>query len=106
MLVAGRRPMTAYVISEVEVLDETDAARYRELASTSIARHRGRYLVRGAQPHAAEGVWPDRVRLVIVEFPSMDHARRWYASADYAEALAVRRTALDRRLLFVEGVDG
>jgi uncharacterized protein (DUF1330 family) len=98
--------MTAYVISEVEVLDEADAARYRELASRSITRHGGRYLVRGAQPQVPEGVWPDRARLVIVEFPSMEQLRRWYASADYAEALAVRRTALDRRLLVVEGVDG
>ena len=33
----------------------------------------------------------------------MERLRAWYASADYAEALAVRQTALDRRLLFVDG---
>jgi uncharacterized protein (DUF1330 family) len=32
-------------------------------------------------------------------------ARAWYASPEYAEALKVRRTALERRLVFVEGVD-
>jgi uncharacterized protein (DUF1330 family) len=95
--------MPAYVISEVEVRDEVDAARYRELASASIARHGGRYLARGAVPQVPEGAWPDRARLVIVEFPSMEQLRRWYASADYADALAVRRTALERRLLFIDG---
>jgi hypothetical protein len=30
--------------------------------------------------------------------------REWYASPEYAEALKHRRTALDRRLIFVEGV--
>ena len=34
----------------------------------------------------------------------MQQVQRWYTSAEYAEALAVRDAALDRRLLFVEGV--
>jgi uncharacterized protein (DUF1330 family) len=97
--------MAAYVISEVEVLDETLADRYRALAQSAIARYGGRYLVRGAAPDAVEGEWPPRRRLVIVEFPDLETARRWYASPEYAEALAVRRGALDRRLLFVEGLD-
>jgi uncharacterized protein (DUF1330 family) len=95
--------MAAYVISEVEMLDETQGRRYRELAAGSIARHGGRYLVRGTAPVAAEGDWPASTRIVIVEFPSMERLQAWYRSADYAEALAVRQTALDRRLLFVDG---
>lgn len=95
--------MAAYVISEVEMLDETQGRRYRELAAGSIARHGGRYLVRGAAPVVAEGNWPASAGIVIVEFPSMERLRAWYASADYAEALAVRQTALDRRLLFIDG---
>ena len=95
--------MAAYVISEVEMLDETQGQRYRELAAASIARYGGRYLVRGAAPLAAEGEWPAGRRLVIVEFPTMERLQAWYASADYAEALAIRQTALDRRLLFVDG---
>ena len=95
--------MAAYVISEVEVLDETQGRRYRELAAASIARHGGRYLARGAAPVVAEGEWPATCRLVIVEFPTMERLQAWYESADYAEALAVRQTALARRLLFVDG---
>ena len=37
------------------------------------------------------------------EFPSMARLREWYASPEYAEALAISQTALARRLLFVEG---
>jgi hypothetical protein len=33
----------------------------------------------------------------------MDKAKEWYRSAEYAEALAVRQNALDRRVIFVEG---
>ncbi len=91
------------MISEVEVLDEAAAERYRDLAAQSIARYGGRYLVRGATPTVPEGDWPSGARAVVVEFPSMEQVRRWYESGEYAAALRVRRTALHRRLLFVEG---
>jgi N-glycosylase/DNA lyase len=47
--------MAAFVISEVEILDETVADQYRALAAASIEEHGGRYLVRGATPDAVEG---------------------------------------------------
>jgi uncharacterized protein (DUF1330 family) len=95
--------VSAYVISEVEILDDEAFARYRDLAAASITRHGGRYLVRGAAPVVPEGERPDPQRVVVVEFPDMATARAWYASDDYAEALTVRRSALRRRLLFVDG---
>lgn len=94
----------AYVLSEVEITDERAASQYRELAARSIAAHGGKYLVRGALPLALEGQWPARSRLVIVEFPSLDAARAWYGSTEYAGALALSRSALRRRLLIVEGL--
>jgi uncharacterized protein (DUF1330 family) len=96
--------MSAYVISEVEVLDNSRAQRYRELAAASIAQYGGRYLVRGALPEAPEGEWLSARRVMVVEFPDMETLRRWYRSPEYAEALAIRSTALDRRLLFADGI--
>ncbi|MGH7869843.1 MAG: DUF1330 domain-containing protein [Candidatus Dormibacteraceae bacterium] len=86
------------------MLDESQFQRYRDLASASIARYGGRYLVRGADPVVAEGDWPSSQRVVVVKFPNMERLRRWYDSPEYAETLSVRRTALTRRLLFVDGV--
>ena len=96
--------MAAYVISEVEVLDEPSFEQYRNLAKKSIDEYGGRYLVRAALPEAAEGNWSPQGRLVVVEFPDMATARRWYASDSYAQALSFRDRALNRRLLFVDGV--
>jgi uncharacterized protein (DUF1330 family) len=98
--------VTAYVISEIEVADESQGQRYRELASASIAAYGGRYIVRGAEPEVAEGDGPGPQRVVVVEFPTMERLREWYASPEYAEALVIRQTALTRRLMFVEGVAG
>ncbi|WJR81133.1 DUF1330 domain-containing protein [Bradyrhizobium sp. NP1] len=94
--------MPAYVIAETEARDRAALDAYRALAADSIARHGGRYLVRGGGTELVEGGPPPKM-IIIVEFASMARAREWYASAEYAEALKLRATALDRRLIFVEG---
>jgi uncharacterized protein (DUF1330 family) len=76
---------------------------YRKLASDSVAAYGGRYLVRGGASELIEGGRPPK-SLVIVAFPSMARAKEWYASPAYAAALEVRKGALDRRLVFVEGL--
>ena len=95
--------MAAYVISEVDILDAAAMERYRTLAAASIAAHGGRYLARGGAAETVEGGPPPK-SIIVVEFPSMARLRAWYASPEYAEALKERRIALDRRLMFVEGV--
>jgi len=96
--------MAAYVIADTEIVDPAAGARYRDLAQKSIAQYGGRYIVRGGAVDSVEGGWQPKL-FVVVEFPSMEQARRWYSSAEYAEALKLRQTALRRRLIFVEGVE-
>lgn len=96
----------AYIISEVVIEDRERGERYRELAAASIAAHGGRYVVRGAEAEVLEGVSDRRPeeRVVVVEFASVDAAKRWYGSEEYAEARAIADGgALTRRLTLVEG---
>jgi uncharacterized protein (DUF1330 family) len=95
--------MAAYVISEVDAHDPAGFETYRSMAAPTIAHCGGRYLVRGGQAALAEG-GPEPKTLIVVEFPSMERLREWYASPEHAEALKVSQAALDRRLIFVEGV--
>ena len=50
-----------------------------------------------------EGDWQPRP-LIVVEFPDIETARRWYRSDEYAAALEVRDAALSRNLILVDGV--
>jgi uncharacterized protein (DUF1330 family) len=97
--------VTAYVISEVRIVDTEAAERYVSLAEASIARHGGRYVARAAVPEVPEGDWDEGRRVVIVEFPTMEKLKEWHTSDDYAEALAISAKGLDRRLLFVPGLE-
>ena len=95
--------MSAYVISEVDVRDAAGFEAYRTIAAKAIAQYGGRYLVRGGAANLIEGEQPPKT-IIVVEFPTMERLREWYASPEYAEALKVRQRAIDRRLIFVEGV--
>jgi uncharacterized protein (DUF1330 family) len=95
--------MSAYVISEVEQLEQEAWDHYRALAADSIARFGGKYLVRGAAQEVVEGAARSR-KIVIVEFPDMITLKAWYRSEEYAKALTFKNRALQRELVFVEGV--
>ena len=94
--------MPAYVIVEVEVTDPKLFEEYRPLAAASIARHGGRYLVRGGATEPLEGGWEPK-RVVVLEFASVEQARGWYRSADYAPAMEMRKRAARSRAILVEG---
>jgi uncharacterized protein (DUF1330 family) len=94
--------MAAYVISDLAARDPDALLTYRTRAAASIARHGGRYLARLGAIEVLEGDWRPEM-LVIVEFPSIEQARAWYRSPEYAEALAVRDEALSRNLILVDG---
>jgi uncharacterized protein (DUF1330 family) len=95
--------MAAYVIANVRVTDPVRYEDYRRLVTATVTAHGGRFLARGGPIDVLEGDWRPE-RLVILEFPSMDRARAWWSSPDYAEARAIRRAASEGTLLVLEGV--
>jgi len=96
--------MTAYLMSDVSPRDAEAFEAYRTRAAESIALYGGRYVVRGGDVELLEGDWQPRA-IVIVEFPSMEQARRWYRSPEYAAALTLRDKALSRNLILVDGIE-
>ncbi|MBI3376356.1 MAG: DUF1330 domain-containing protein [Betaproteobacteria bacterium] len=95
--------MSAYVIGEVEITDPQSYQEYAKRVPETVARHGGRYLVRGGAVETREGDWSPK-RVVVLEFPSMDQARKWYDSPDYGPVLAIRLKAAKSNVIFVEGV--
>lgn len=96
--------MPAYIIADVQVTDPAAYEPYRPLAAASIARFGGRFVVRGGDAVLLEGA-PAPQRIVVIEFPDADTARRWYRSDEYQQALKIRQSASTGRLILVEGAD-
>ena len=95
--------MPAYIIADVQITDPAAYEPYRPLAAASIARFGGRFIVRGGKAELLEGA-PAPERIVVIEFPDAETARRWYDSAEYQSALKIRQAASHGRLILVEGV--
>ena len=94
--------MLAYFIAEIQVTDPSAYEAYRPLAAASIARFGGRFIVRGGAAELLEGSPPPE-RVVVVEFPDAETARRWYRSEEYQQALKIRQAASRGRMFLVEG---
>lgn len=95
--------MSALVIVDIEVLDPVRYEDYKKAASASIAAHAGSYLVRGGVVEVLDGNWTPR-RLVVLEFPSVEAAKGWRSSPEYAEAKAIRESCARSNMIVVEGI--
>ena len=95
--------MTAYLLVDIKVTDPVKYEVYKRLGQESIARHGGRYLVRGGKSDVLEGQWLPN-RLVVVEFPTYEQARAFYDSNDYRAARAAREGAAQMNMVLVSGV--
>ena len=94
--------MSAYFIVEVEITDPAAYEPYKPMAAASVARHGGRFKVRGGKAELIEGSNPPK-RTVVIEFDSVEAAKRWYNSPDYQDALKIRLRASKSRAILVEG---
>jgi uncharacterized protein (DUF1330 family) len=97
--------MPAYLLVDCEVTDPARYENYKQLAPAAIAKFGGRYLVRGGATTQLEGDWrPSRV--VVLEFPDAETAKRFHASPEYTAARAERAGAANMNIVLVEGLSG
>lgn len=94
--------MTAYLVANITITDPERYPSYRAQVPAVIARYGGRFLVRAGAVHPLEGDM-GLDRLVVIEFPSMDAARAFYDSPEYAPLLQLRSETTQSRVVFVEG---
>ena len=92
----------AYVLAEIQVNTADGYKEYSQQVPATIEKYGGRFLVRGGATQVLEGEWPQR-RRVILEFPSVDAAKKWWDSPEYEKPKALRKANSEGRLLLIEG---
>jgi len=92
--------MAAYVYVELSITDREGFQEYIQKAPISIAAYGGKYILRAKLSEELEGSRPAPI-LVVLEFPSIQIAKEWWSSKEYAEAKAIRqKTATSKMSLF------
>lgn len=94
--------MKAYIVGDITVNDLERYKKYVEKAPHFVAKHEGTYLVRGGDVTVVEGDWSP-TRMVVLEFPSKEHALAFAQDPEYQEVAVVRQEATASRLIIVEG---
>ena len=96
--------MAAYFIVDIDIRDLEGMREYRDAVPATIQKYGGRYLVRSGKWEALEGNWRPK-RVVVLEFPGVEQAKRWYDSEEYRKWKAQRQKVSESKMILVEGVE-
>lgn len=93
----------AYFIIHVVVHDPDGMKPYQAKVVETFIRHGGKCIVMGGDAEILEGTIPDG-KIVIVQFPSLEHAHAWHESPEYQAILSHRLGASTSQAYLVEGI--
>lgn len=95
--------MPAYMIVTAKIADrEAFISGYGARAGELVAKHGGRYILRGPGAQLLEGDFGDGASMVISEWPDKDAALTFWNSPEYAEAKKLREGIADCQVLLIE----
>ena len=94
--------MSAYVIADIDVVDPAAYEDYRKQVLAVVTKYGGKFIVRGGRVEPKEGGWTPK-RIVVLEFPSLAQAQKFYDSPEYAPLIKLRQKASKGKLIIVEG---
>ena len=94
----------AYWVSAYRTISDPDAlAAYAKLAGPALTAAGGKFLARGTPAQTYEAGLKERI--VVIEFDSVDAARKAHDSEGYQAALKVFNNAAERDFRIVEGLE-
>ena len=96
--------MSAYILADLTVTDETKMVDYRAWSTQAMVEHGAEVMIRGGEPEVMEGPWAP-TRIVMLRFKDRAAARAFYVSQTYSHARTLREGAGIMRMVLVEGPD-
>lgn len=97
--------MAAYLINHLRIpngIPKPEGLEYLERVEATFTPYGGRWLVLDAQVDVVEGAWPGSV--VLMEFPDLGAARKWYSSPEYQQIVQLRTNNTVSDLILVDPV--
>lgn len=95
--------MSAYVIVDTKIKNDEAYEEYKSLAKPIAEKFGGVYRARGGEMDILETDLWTPTRMVVVEFPSMDNARAFVNSEEYAPVKSIRHENAECTLLIIQG---
>ena len=96
--------MKAYLVVDLTVHDNDTYQGYVKEAPAFVAKHGGKYLVRGGDVDVIEGEWSP-TRVVVLEFPDKESLDALVGDQEYQEIANLRRAATTTQMIAVTGCE-
>lgn len=95
--------MPAYAVANIHQMNvNSKVVAYLKQIDATLEPYEGQFLVHGKEGEVVEGNLPGH--LIIIEFPDLEHARKWYYSEEYQKILPLRTNNSVSDVVLVEGV--
>jgi uncharacterized protein (DUF1330 family) len=83
---------------------ESIQSEYAKLAREILPKYGARYLARSQNNLLLEGAGATPCCMAILQFPSLDAARKWYDSPENQSAAKIRQSGAKFRIVAIEGL--
>lgn len=87
----------------IKAKDPAQLKDYQKVAPSVIEKYNGKFLARGGEVISLEGPEEKR-RIVIIEFASLDDAKKFYHSEEYTNAIELRKDVAEFELIAIDGI--
>ena len=94
----------AYVLVDTKISNNENYEIYKSKAKPIAEKFGGKYLTRGGEMDVVQSDLWSPTRLVLVEFPSIEKARAFHSSEDYADVKKIRIENAESTLVIIEGL--
>jgi uncharacterized protein (DUF1330 family) len=92
----------AYLVAEVQVTDPDTYKSYIPKVQPALDPFGGHFIARAGKVVSLEGE-PPKGRVVLIEFPTLENAQRFWESPAYREIAPIRQKSANSRIFLLEG---
>ena len=95
--------MPGFVIGQVKEITNADGfGAYQGAAIPTVVQYGGKLVMNSTKIDAGDGGW-NPAGMVVLEFESVEQARKWYNSPEYQAVVSQRFGSADSALIIVDG---
>lgn len=96
--------MAAYILVDSKLTNPELYESYKLIARPLVESYGGEYLSRGGPISLKESKLWTPTRMVLLRFPSVEIAEKFYDSAEYQAALKISALSSERTFMILEGM--
>jgi uncharacterized protein (DUF1330 family) len=95
--------VAAYLIADLEITDAATMAEYRKAVVPTFEKYGAKVIAGLGRFEVLEGSWNPK-STVIIEFPSYERLKEWYACDEYKAVKPLRERSAKSNIVITEGV--